>query len=105
MSPGAVLYWPYPSPPVSPTGYFAAPQAAAQTPGILLMRGIPLNVSYLDIMAFFQGFPEVRLGRICAAFEFWSYCTYWSYVRVFACLNFAYHNVEQLVSLTTVTQR
>ena len=73
------LYW-YPSPPVSPP----TPQSTPTTPAIsyyttsntnnqagpytgpcmIIMRGLPINVSIQDIMNYFQGFPEVRLGFI-----------------------------------------
>uniref|UniRef100_A0A915KAL6 RRM domain-containing protein n=1 Tax=Romanomermis culicivorax TaxID=13658 RepID=A0A915KAL6_ROMCU len=61
-SPGALVYWPYPSPPVSPSNYYAAAfvaQAAQQQPGVVLLRGLPLNVAVNEILALFQGYPEI----------------------------------------------
>lgn len=70
---GPVVYWPYPSPPVSPSNSFyaaqaqaaaaaalAAQQSMAAGPAIVLMRGLPFNASTTDILAFFQGYPDVR---------------------------------------------
>lgn len=95
-SQGAVVYWPYPSPPVSPYATLqqqqqaqvqqqavAAQQAQVQqqqqqqqqmhtlmqqaamaanppvTPTLVLMRGLPANVSVTDILNFFQGYRDV----------------------------------------------
>jgi hypothetical protein len=69
---GPVVYWPYPSPPVSPSNSFYAVQAQAAAaaaiaaqqsmagPAIVLMRGLPFNASTTDILAFFQGYSDVR---------------------------------------------
>uniref|UniRef100_A0A914W4Q5 RRM domain-containing protein n=1 Tax=Plectus sambesii TaxID=2011161 RepID=A0A914W4Q5_9BILA len=68
---GPVVYWPYPSPPVSPSNSFYAAQAQAAAaaamaaqqsmagPAIVLMRGLPFNASTTDILAFFQGYSDV----------------------------------------------
>lgn len=48
-----IIYW-YPSPPVSPQTYYTH-----TGPSVLLVRGLPFNVTVQDIMNFFQGFPEV----------------------------------------------
>jgi epithelial splicing regulatory protein 1/2 len=60
-SPGAVLYpyWPYPSPPVSPSSYYAAAAHAQPVPGVVLLRGLPYNATTNDILNLFQGYPEV----------------------------------------------
>lgn len=80
-----IFYWPYPSPPVSPTNYYGAPSGSAAAaaaaaaaavsaaaggvgmnngsglPGTLvIMRGLPFNATKSDILQFFQGFSEVR---------------------------------------------
>ena len=55
-----IIYW-YPTPPVSPQTYFTTNTG----PSMVVMRGLPFNVSLQDILNFFQGFPEVRpLPRI-----------------------------------------
>ncbi|XP_025115002.1 epithelial splicing regulatory protein 1-like isoform X3 [Pomacea canaliculata] len=48
-----IIYW-YPSPPVSPQTYFTHPG-----PCVIVMRGLPYNVTVQDVMNYFQGFPEV----------------------------------------------
>ncbi len=72
-NPGGLIYWPYPSPPVSPTNYYAAAQsqaaalaavqsqtaAASQVPAIVLVRGLPFHMTTADILAFFQGYSDV----------------------------------------------
>lgn len=72
---GPVVYWPYPSPPVSPSNSFYAAQAQAAAaaaiaaqqsmagPAIVLMRGLPFNASTTDILAFFQGYSDVRFSH------------------------------------------
>lgn len=50
-----IIYW-YPTPPVSPQTYFTTNTG----PSMVVMRGLPFNVSLQDILNFFQGFPEVR---------------------------------------------
>ena len=87
-----MVVWPYPSPPVSPTnpyyaaaaaqGHVAAQQAAVAAaalaaqqqqqlqsaanngPTIVLVRGLPFNASTTDLLAFFQGFHDVR-ASVC----------------------------------------
>uniref|UniRef100_T1ILP7 RRM domain-containing protein n=1 Tax=Strigamia maritima TaxID=126957 RepID=T1ILP7_STRMM len=49
-----IFYWPYPSPPVSPTSYYAH-----TGPTLVILRGIPFSATVADILTFFQGFPEV----------------------------------------------
>ncbi|XP_076335363.1 epithelial splicing regulatory protein 1-like isoform X2 [Tachypleus tridentatus] len=49
-----ILYWPYPSPPVSPTAYYNH-----TGPTMVIMRGLPFNSVVADILNFFQGFPEL----------------------------------------------
>ncbi|KRZ68460.1 Epithelial splicing regulatory protein 2 [Trichinella papuae] len=63
-TPGTVLYWPYPSPPVSPTNYFASPGQANQPPTPVLIRGLPFNATPTDVLSFFQGFPEITMDCI-----------------------------------------
>ncbi|KRX97092.1 Epithelial splicing regulatory protein 2 [Trichinella pseudospiralis] len=63
-TPGTVLYWPYPSPPVSPTNYFASPGQANQPPTPVLIRGLPFNATPADVLSFFQGFPEITMDCI-----------------------------------------
>ena len=53
-----IIYW-YPTPPVSPQTIFTTNGG----PSMVIMRGLPYNVSLQDILNFFQGFPEV-----CASF-------------------------------------
>ncbi|XP_046354450.1 epithelial splicing regulatory protein 1-like isoform X1 [Haliotis cracherodii] len=48
-----ILYW-YPSPPVSPQTYLTH-----TGPSVIVMRGLPYNVTVQDIINYFQGFPEV----------------------------------------------
>ncbi|KAK3085541.1 hypothetical protein FSP39_004993 [Pinctada imbricata] len=48
-----IVYW-YPSPPMSPQTLLTH-----TGPCVLLMRGLPANVTVQDILNFFQGFPEV----------------------------------------------
>lgn len=78
-----IFYWPYPSPPVSPTNYYGAANGSAAAaaaavaaaaaaaagganngsglPGTLvIMRGLPFTATTADILQFFQGFSEVR---------------------------------------------
>ena len=77
-----IFYWPYPSPPVSPTNYYGAANGSAAAaaaaaaavsaavgganngsglPGTLvIMRGLPFTASCSDILQFFSGFSEVR---------------------------------------------
>lgn len=50
-----IIYW-YPTPPVSPQTLFTTNGG----PSMVIMRGLPFNVSLQDILNFFQGFPEVR---------------------------------------------
>ena len=50
-----IIYW-YPTPPVSPQTIFTTNGG----PSMVIMRGLPFNVSLQDIINFFQGFPEVR---------------------------------------------
>ncbi|KHJ44908.1 hypothetical protein D918_04719 [Trichuris suis] len=65
-APGAVVYWPYPSPPVSPTSYFtsAGQQAQVQGSNTVLLRGLPLNATAADVLNFFQGYPELTLDSV-----------------------------------------
>ncbi|KAL4234640.1 Epithelial splicing regulatory protein 2 [Mactra antiquata] len=49
-----IIYW-YPTPPVSPQTYYSTNTG----PSMVVMRGLPFNVSLQDILNFFQGFPEV----------------------------------------------
>lgn len=60
-----IIYW-YPTPPVSPQTYYSTNTG----PSMVVMRGLPFNVSLQDILNFFQGFPEVcplteMAGLIC----------------------------------------
>ena len=75
-----IFYWPYPSPPVSPTSYYGAAASAANASGanaaaaaaaaanasglpagtLVIMRGLPFTATTADILQFFQGFSEVR---------------------------------------------
>ncbi len=50
------LYWPYPSPPVSPSVF---PQ-----PGLLLLRGLAPSTTLADILGFFHGYSEIGLDSI-----------------------------------------
>lgn len=58
----AVVYFPYPSPPVSPTSYYTAAAHMQQAPGVILMRGLPFNTTVADVLNLLQGFPEVSAG-------------------------------------------
>lgn len=49
-----LIYWPYPSPPVSPTTYYAH-----SGPTMVNMRGLPYSVQLKDVLNFFNGW-EVR---------------------------------------------
>ncbi|XP_013780783.1 epithelial splicing regulatory protein 2-like isoform X2 [Limulus polyphemus] len=49
-----IFYWPYPSPPVSPTTYYSH-----TGPTMVIMRGLPFNSAVADILNFFQGFSEL----------------------------------------------
>lgn len=49
-----IFYWPYPSPPVSPTSYYAH-----TGPTLVIMRGLPYSASVADLLHFFHGFPEL----------------------------------------------
>lgn len=49
-----IIYW-YPTPPVSPQTFYTTNMG----PSMVVMRGLPFNVSLQDILNFFQGFPEV----------------------------------------------
>ncbi|KAF4525519.1 hypothetical protein B566_EDAN014905, partial [Ephemera danica] len=55
-----IFYWPYPSPPVSPTSYYTGvpppPQAA---PTLVIMNGLPYSATMADVLNFFQGFSEI----------------------------------------------
>ncbi|XP_052230014.1 epithelial splicing regulatory protein 1-like isoform X1 [Dreissena polymorpha] len=54
-----IIYW-YPTPPVSPQS--AQPfytNTPCNTPSMVVMRGLPFNVSLQDILNFYQGYPEV----------------------------------------------
>lgn len=51
-----IFYWPYPSPPVSPTSYYAH-----TGPTLVIMRGLPYNATVADILTFFQSFREVSM--------------------------------------------
>ncbi|XP_041376014.1 epithelial splicing regulatory protein 1-like isoform X2 [Gigantopelta aegis] len=53
-----ILYW-YPSPPVSPQTYITH-----TGPSVVVMRGLPINVTVQDIMAYFQGFSEVTADTV-----------------------------------------
>lgn len=65
-----IFYWPYPSPPVSPTSYYPGvpppPQPAAT---LVIMHGLPYSATMADVLNFFQGFPEVR-GTIALSLLF-----------------------------------
>lgn len=63
-----IFYWPYPSPPVSPTSYYTGvppPQPAAT---LVIMHGLPYSATMADVLNFFQAFPEVR-GTIALSFS------------------------------------
>lgn len=47
-----IIYWPYPSPPVSPTTYYAH---SGPTMVKIIMRGLPYNASANDVVQFFNG--------------------------------------------------
>lgn len=77
-----IFYWPYPSPPVSPTNYYGTANGSAATAAaaaamsaaaggvnngsglpagtLVIMRGLPFTASCSDILQFFSGFSEVR---------------------------------------------
>lgn len=68
----AVVYFPYPSPPVSPTSYYAAAAHMQQGPGVVLMRGLPFNTTVSDVLSMLQGFPDVsRLILIRGGIDAW----------------------------------
>ena len=71
-----IIYW-YPTPPVSPQTIFTTNGG----PSMVIMRGLPFNVSLQDIINFFQGFPEVRA---C----FGDLKTLLYYLKFFFCANF-----------------
>lgn len=45
------IYWPYPSPPVSPTTYYAH----STGPTMVIMRGLPFSATIKDVIKFFNG--------------------------------------------------
>ncbi|VDP22659.1 unnamed protein product [Soboliphyme baturini] len=57
-SPGAILYWPYPTPPVSPTNYFAS-AATNFHAAVILMRGLTYGTTVAEIVSFFRDFSEI----------------------------------------------
>jgi epithelial splicing regulatory protein 1/2 len=62
--PTQILYW-YPTPPVSPTSaiYIHPSTTFMQTsssPSIIVLRGVPQNVTIGDLMKFLSGYPEVN---------------------------------------------
>ncbi|XP_047119808.1 RNA-binding protein fusilli isoform X2 [Schistocerca piceifrons] len=65
-----IIYWPYPSPPVSPTSYYAGPVpslAAAPPPAVqppphstlVIMQGLPFSANAAHVLDFFPGCPEL----------------------------------------------
>ncbi|XP_045023270.1 RNA-binding protein fusilli-like isoform X1 [Daphnia magna] len=76
-----IFYWPYPSPPVSPTNYYGTANGSAATAAaaaamsaaaggvnngsglpagtLVIMRGLPFTASCSDILQFFSGFSEL----------------------------------------------
>lgn len=64
---GTLLYWPYPSPPVSPSSYYAAAIMASQSqqqPVMVLLRGLPFTATANDILNLFQGYPDLTADCI-----------------------------------------
>ena len=59
-----IIYW-YPTPPVSPQTIYTTNGG----PSMVIMRGLPFNVSLQDILNFFQGFPEVCHNFGCFQFN------------------------------------
>lgn len=80
-----IFYWPYPSPPVSPTSYYGGALPPLPPPGataaiqppphqhgaappphhsaaatLVIMQGLPYSANTADVLNFFRGFPEVR---------------------------------------------
>ncbi|CAG2055762.1 unnamed protein product [Timema podura] len=65
-----IFYWPYPSPPVSPTSYYGGPMPAAlgppqgpmqpPQPTLVIMQGLPYSANVGHVLNFFSGSPEVR---------------------------------------------
>jgi len=58
-----IFYWPYPSPPVSPTSYYAGvppPPPHQAAPTLVIMNGLPLSASQTDVLNFFHNSSEVR---------------------------------------------
>ncbi|CAB3385279.1 Hypothetical predicted protein [Cloeon dipterum] len=57
-----IFYWPYPSPPVSPTSYYAGvppPPPHQAAPTLVIMNGLPLSATQSDVLNFFHNFPEI----------------------------------------------
>ena len=99
-----IFYWPYPSPPVSPTSYYSAAAAAAAGAGggpagtapapagtLVIMRGLPFTATTADILQFFQGFSEVRgldltpptRSFICVCLRLLAFCPF-SFICTFS---------------------
>nr|CAD7431876.1 unnamed protein product [Timema monikensis] len=63
-----IFYWPYPSPPVSPTSYYGGPMPAAlgppqgpmqpPQPTLVIMQGLPYSANVGHVLNFFSGSPE-----------------------------------------------
>ncbi|KDR24244.1 hypothetical protein L798_06710 [Zootermopsis nevadensis] len=78
-----IFYWPYPSPPVSPTSYYGGALPPLPPPGataaiqppphqhgaappphhsaaatLVIMQGLPYSANTADVLNFFRGFPE-----------------------------------------------
>ncbi|XP_023221970.1 RNA-binding protein fusilli-like isoform X1 [Centruroides sculpturatus] len=49
-----IFYWPYPSPPVSPTTYY--PHTG---PTMVILRGLPYTATVVEVLNFFQGIAEL----------------------------------------------
>nr|CAD7404155.1 unnamed protein product [Timema cristinae] len=64
-----IFYWPYPSPPVSPTSYYGGPMPAAlgppqgpmqpPQPTLVIMQGLPYSANVGHVLNFFSGSPEL----------------------------------------------
>nr|CAD7590637.1 unnamed protein product [Timema genevievae] len=64
-----IFYWPYPSPPVSPTSYYGGPMPAdlgppqgpmqPPQPTLVIMQGLPYSANVGHVLNFFSGSPEL----------------------------------------------
>ena len=87
-----IIYW-YPTPPVSPQTIFTTNGG----PSMVIMRGLPFNVSLQDIINFFQGFPEVRarFGDVKTLFYYLKFSLCKFQLKSVKCLSKSNFNMSQ----------